>query len=286
MAQLVAHRCRPSRCPSTTAANPATMLDADVQRGRGELAILGQPVGLEHPGREGRVGTDRRRARDHHRVAAEREPVEQAQQERAADVDRERPERQLAAEARADPAVHEEARDRSRGRRRRPRLSMPRRSQSARSYRRTSPTVQRFVRTSSTWWTRARWPVPSCFTNGLRRADHEDAGPDQRARRRARRRVATPDARGDDRRAAHGAGVLPGSLRLEPPQPDRLDPDHGARGADVPRARRGGRAPLPALAESATAPASSSRKRTSSRAGATGTGARSTAGCRAGSSRS
>ena len=83
-------------------------------------------------------------------------------------------------------------------------------------------------------------PVPSSTRNGVRRRDSAYDGADQPARIRAGVGVEAVDSRGDVRRAAHRAGLLPAAVRLQPPRPDRLAGGDGDRGRDVPRSGGGG----------------------------------------------
>src|SRR5580700_2228468 len=77
----------------------------DVQRRLAVLTLLRQPLRLKHPGGERRVGTDGRRAREQRGVAAEGEPGEQPEDDRAGQVDHQRPVREAAPGGRGHDAV-------------------------------------------------------------------------------------------------------------------------------------------------------------------------------------
>ena len=91
--------------------------------------------------------------------------------------------------------------------------------------------------------------VPSGPSNGVRRRESAYGGTDQRARVRAGAGVAAADARGDVRRAADRAGVLPDPVRHQPPEPGGVAADHRVRRDLLPRAGRGGHAQADPLAQ-------------------------------------
>ena len=108
---------RPISRPSAAAATPSTRLTTTLSDRRAVLALLGQPLRFQHPGRERRVRADGRRARQQCRVVAEGEPGEQAQDHRAGEVDSQGAEREVTADRRGHGAVDQEPRDRARPRR-------------------------------------------------------------------------------------------------------------------------------------------------------------------------
>src|SRR5262249_22271073 len=83
--------------------------DAEVRDRNALLALLAEALRLEHPGRERRERPEQARSREQQRVARHREAGQQAERERAAEVDGERPERERARRAPLDEAVELEA---------------------------------------------------------------------------------------------------------------------------------------------------------------------------------
>ena len=77
---------------------PSSRLSGDVGTEQPASPVLGEAMGLEHPGRERRVGADHRRTRQQVGVPVQREPHQHAQHQRAREVDEQRAQR----EARAD----------------------------------------------------------------------------------------------------------------------------------------------------------------------------------------
>ena len=86
----------------------------DVEEGEAALALLGQALALDHPGRERREGAEQRGAREQEPVARGAGAVQQTEQEGAEPVDDEDPEREPARPAALNRDIEKEAQARTR----------------------------------------------------------------------------------------------------------------------------------------------------------------------------
>ena len=89
------HSCAPISRPSAAAADAEHQADDDVEHRLAVLPLLGQPLRLQHPGGEGRVGADGRGADAAGTRRAQRQPAQQAEDHRPGHVDHHGAEREV-----------------------------------------------------------------------------------------------------------------------------------------------------------------------------------------------